>query len=484
MTSQTARPPRRQQRPTRAAQAKKYTRQTAHVEARRDGKPLVFGWGGHLSRNEKNRLQRRAVWGTSILVAVLVVAVIIISWVNINVITPSQPITSVNKHPIPQSTYRKLVAVKAQIEANKINGVHGLKEQADNLQSQVNAQQTIITNLTKQISDTNKQLQALPAGPNIQRTNLTVQLDSYKQRLADAQKTHDDLAAQYQNMTQNNIPNETQLYTQTQVGNESVQWLQEDELIREWLANQSSSIQGRINPSDSAVTAAVNTFSANFPKSITYSTFLSNDGISDNDVHAMMTLIVRRQNMQTYEASLIKSPAYAVLARSMALKTPAAAKNVLNQLKSGADFAKIAKAQSVDTNKDQGGYIGWIVRGQYAQNQEGNVSAVLDNWLFDPSRKLNELSNVLTENGTYHILQILNVDPAYTVDATTLKSLQANALALWVLEQKALPGANITATDQTMLLDANNMPSSLPSSAPAVATPGTGLPPGNIPGQP
>src|SRR5260370_38308257 len=117
MNSPTARPPRRpdNQRQTRSTKTRKYTKQTAHVEARRDGKPLIFGWGGHLSRNEKNQLQRRAVWGTSIAIAVLVVAVVIISWLNINVITPSQPITSVNGHPIPQSTYRKLVAVKAQI---------------------------------------------------------------------------------------------------------------------------------------------------------------------------------------------------------------------------------------------------------------------------------------------------------------------------------------------------------------------------------
>lgn len=70
MTSQTARRP-NSPRPTRSAKARKYTKQTAHVEARRDGKPLIFGWGGHLSRTEKTRLQRRIIWAMTALIGLL-----------------------------------------------------------------------------------------------------------------------------------------------------------------------------------------------------------------------------------------------------------------------------------------------------------------------------------------------------------------------------------------------------------------------------
>ena len=40
-------------------------------------------------------------------------------------------------------------------------------------------------------------------------------------------------------------------------------------------------------------------------------------------------------------------------------------------------------------------------------------SAVVENWMFDPARKLNEISPILTENGAYHIVQILAVDPSF-----------------------------------------------------------------------
>ena len=91
MTSQTARRS-DNQRP----KVKKYVRQTAHVEARRDGKPLIFGWGVHLSHTEKVRLQQRAVWFLTIFIAVLLVAVCVVYWVNINVISPGLAITTVN----------------------------------------------------------------------------------------------------------------------------------------------------------------------------------------------------------------------------------------------------------------------------------------------------------------------------------------------------------------------------------------------------
>lgn len=484
MSSQTARPPRRPdgQRTARSARAKRYVKQTAHVEARRDGKPLIFGWGGHLSRNEKNKLQRRAIWGVSIAVAVLIVAVIIISWVNINVITPGLAITSVNGQAIPQSTYRKLVALKAQVENNKIYGVHGLNAQADSLKSQVDAQQAIITNLNNDIAATTKKIQALPAGTSIERTNLTVQLDSDKQKLATAQQQHDTLAAQYQTM-QTTVTNALQLYTQSQVGNDSVQWLQDDAFIRSWLANQNSTIQGQVNPSDSAVNSAVKSFIADFPKTTTYNAFLSSDNVSDADVHAMMALTLRRQNMQTYLASQIKSPAYAVLARTMTLDTQAHAQSILKQLKSGGDFAKLAKANSVDSNtKDKGGALDWLIQGQFAQTEAANTSVVVDNWMFDRSRKLNEISPILMENGAPRIVQILNINPAYTVDPATLKSVQDDALTIWELQQRALPGVQVTPADQTMLTDSSNMPSSLPSSAPAQTPPASGLPGGTLPG--
>ncbi len=116
--------------------AKRYYKQTAHVEARRDGKPLVFGWGKHLSHTEKVRIQRRATWGLAALVILLLAAVITGTWINLNIVIPGQPITTVNGHAIPQSVYRQMVAVKTQLELNKLYGTSGLTAQLTNLEQQ------------------------------------------------------------------------------------------------------------------------------------------------------------------------------------------------------------------------------------------------------------------------------------------------------------------------------------------------------------
>jgi parvulin-like peptidyl-prolyl isomerase len=482
MKSQTARPLQRprNQRPTRSTKQKQYSKQTAHVEARRDGKPLIFGWGSHLSRSEKTRIQQRATWAVAIGMAVLMVAVVVGFWVNINIITPGLPITSVNGHDIPQSLYRKLVAYKTQVEINKLNGPHGLIAERKSLEDQISKDQTTSNMDTSTINNLNIQIKNLPSGSSTERTNLSSQVTALQKQITQEQIAINGLNSQLNDLTNNTIPNEQQLFTASQIGNDSATWLQDDELIREWLATQSPAIQSKINPSDNAIQRALNDFKANFPTTSTYSHFLSQDNVSDDDVQAMIALQLRRNNMQTYQASLIVSPTYQVLARTMTIDTMADAQQVLKQLKQGGDFATIAAAKSVDaTTAKSGGYLGWLARGQYAQTEQ---SAVVENWLFDPSRKLNEISPVLVENGAYHIVQILNIDPSRAVDSATLQTLQQNALSNWLLLQRSLPGVKITAPDQTRMFDPSNLPPDLPTGAPGQSP---GLPsgmPGGIPG--
>ena len=140
MNSQTARRP-SNQRPTRPNKSKRYVKQTARFEGQRDGKALVFGWGGHLSHNQKVQLQRRVTWAIAIAFVALIIVVFVGSWINFNVIVPGLPITSVNGHPIPQSLYRKMVAFQAELAQNQLYGPNGLTVQRDNLRKQIAAQQ-------------------------------------------------------------------------------------------------------------------------------------------------------------------------------------------------------------------------------------------------------------------------------------------------------------------------------------------------------
>ena len=478
MASQTEQPVKRpvKQKTTRSTKPKRYNKQTAHVEARRDGKPLIFGWGTHLSHAEKVKLQRRATWIVAGIFGLLIVGTILAFWININITTPGKAITSVNGHDIPQSQYRKMVAVKTQMAYNQIYGKGGIEEQVSDLTKQDAAQLKAINDLTKQVDTLNKEIKALPAGPSKPRTDLENQLQTAKKQLSDAQTKHQNLSAQISNLNQNTIPLAKQSFTQSQLGNDSVTWLQNDELIREWLASQSPEIQNKVNPTDAQINKALNELKASLPSTTSYSSFLNQMGISNDDVISMLTIKVRRDNMQNYLASEIVSPAYQVLSRTITVDTEAAANKILQELKNRGDFGKIASKESKDTSTaGNGGSQGWLARGQYALNQNAGV---VENWLFDPSRYIYEISPVLKENGSYHIVQIMGINPARPIDQSMLQTLQYNALSNWLLEQQALPSTKITPVDQNMLLDPMNLPptSILPSGAPSTAVPGSSLP--------
>ncbi|GCE18376.1 peptidylprolyl isomerase [Dictyobacter kobayashii] len=468
MKNQTARRP-DDKRPTRSAQTKGYTRQTAHVEARRDGQPLIFGWGGHLTKTEKTQLQRLGIWSFIGLIVVLVIAVFVGYWINLNVLIPNQPIASVNGQSIPQSDYHKLVALQGQLSENQVKGKNGLRAQADTAHANSISEQKVVDDATKSVNTLTTQIKALPANSS-QRSDLQKQLDAAKAKQADATKTKQGYDNQYNNLTQQSTLQE-QLLTQSQVGTTSAQWLQEDIVIRNWLNTQSATIQNKINPNSSAVTKALNDLKANLPTNKTYSKFLSDSNVSDGDMQAMMTLKLRRDNMQSYLASQITSPERQVNARAITVATAKDGNSILSQLKAGADFHKLASQKSLDNNsKSKGGELGWLAAGQYMLDYGSNITATVDDWLMDPARKDNDFSPVLQENGTFHVLQYEGSDPSRTVDAAKLQALQGNALKYWIETQK-VKGVKFSDPDQTKLFDPSNMPAWIPSSPPSQSTP-------------
>src|SRR5690348_4685658 len=98
MSNQTLRkPPARGARPTtkaarNAVPAARYRKQTARGgnEFRRDGTPLIFGWGSHLTRLEKHRLQTGAAYGFFGVVIVAVLGVFLFGILQQNVLIPNQ----------------------------------------------------------------------------------------------------------------------------------------------------------------------------------------------------------------------------------------------------------------------------------------------------------------------------------------------------------------------------------------------------------
>ncbi len=409
MSNSTAQSPKQRPSQTRTPQRTAARRQTARLEGRRDGKPLIFGWGKHLTRAEKARIQTIAGYAFGGLVLVSLIGVFIFAVIQQNVLIPNSAIVTINGTSISQTQYRKTLAYKAQDEWNT---------------------------LQKNLAVYNDQAQKISNGDK-------------SQPLMDAQNA---LVSQLQTQTQR--------YKQAGITQDTMDLLVNDQLIQQGsqqIIKDHPDAAKSLTVTQDDINKSFDDFKKAFPKGETYANFLSKNSMTDDDVKAALTLNLRQQRMQGYLASQFTSPAKQVHARQIETSDKASAQQALDKLRkdnltaTSAKWNDLAKTLSVDPNsKDAGGDLGWIV--------EGSNDAGLEVWLFDPSRKLGDLSGpVGSAGGTYSVMQILGIEQK-PVDATQLQGLKDNALSHWLSGQRVAPFNKISTPDADAMQASRNLP--------------------------
>jgi hypothetical protein len=388
-----------------ATRGGRYRRQTGRrPELRRDGKPLIFGWGGDLSRAQKALVKTRATWGFYGLIALLVLGVIGFGLLQQWVLIPNQAIAKVNGTSIKQDDYRKELAFQAQVLWNR-------------LQSEIAAQ-----------SSASAAAQAGDAAASIQNQALisNIQADESNFAAATVQQTASDR-------------------------------LVEDRLIQQGFATFESQ---RVPPAVFAVSAKdvdkqLAAFKKAFPKGESYATFLSKNSLSDDDVREAIRVDLRRARMSDFLTGRIVSPGLQLHLRRIELdKKDVAAKLHAQLVKdpSDKDWSTLAKQNSLDVNsKDIGGDMGWIFRGNTDQNIEA--------WAFGPDQEVGAISPVIQDiSGTYNIVQIVEINPSRAVDPSLLSAAQGNALDHYLTGQRHVPGSHVSNANTDMLVDTRNQP--------------------------
>ncbi|HEX8997265.1 MAG TPA: peptidylprolyl isomerase [Ktedonobacterales bacterium] len=405
-------------------------KQTARIEGLRDGKPLIFGWGRHLTRAQKTHYQHLATWSFIGVISLAVIGTLLFGVFNELVLVPNKTIVTVDSTNISQDAYRKELAYQAQVLWNR-------------LQSEI-AQNTA--------------LQARVAKGD-----------------ASAVTQGQIVASQLQSDEAN--------YAQAQITQSAVTTLEENQLILQGaqrFEQQDHVPAATFEPSQKDINSTLAAFKKAFPNGETYAQFLNANGMSDSDVINSITIQLRRDKMQTYLASRLVSPARQVHLRRIETDTKANAAKVRAELLAGklsdATWTSLAKKVSLDTNsKDLGGDMGWTPAG----TGDGGVEL----WAYDPSRKVGDLSPVITDtSGTFDVVQVLAIDPSRPVDATTLKAAQGNALSHWLNQQRVAPYTHMTSADSTMLNASRNLPkkpslsANLPAVTPTISSGIPGLP--------
>jgi parvulin-like peptidyl-prolyl isomerase len=122
-----------------------------------------------------------------------------------------------------------------------------------------------------------------------------------------------------------------------------------------------------------------------------------------------------------------------VHARHILLNTKAEADSVLAQLRAGADFATLAQRYSKDTiTSAGGGDLGWFPRG-------GLFDAALEKAAFDlqPGQISGVVQSDLGGQTVYHIVQVIERDPARALSDDALLAARRAAFQKWLDDLKA-----------------------------------------------
>ena len=113
-----------------------------------------------------------------------------------------------------------------------------------------------------------------------------------------------------------------------------------------------------------------------------------------------------------------------VHARNILVDSQATAQALLAQIQAGADFGQIAQQSSKDTlTRANGGDLGWFARGALPAKEVEDVAFSL---------QPGQVSGVVLSAFGYHIVQVLERDPARKLEGDQFVTVQRQAMENWL----------------------------------------------------
>jgi foldase protein PrsA len=137
---------------------------------------------------------------------------------------------------------------------------------------------------------------------------------------------------------------------------------------------------------------------------------------------------ILRRKLEDQIRETVPASGEQVHARHILVDDEALARQILERLRSGEDFAALAAEFSTDTsNKDEGGDLGWFGRGMMVSEFENAAFALEPGQLSEP---------VQTQFG-WHIIRVDEKDANRPLEGQALQTAQSNAFQKWLDDQKA-----------------------------------------------
>jgi peptidyl-prolyl cis-trans isomerase D len=177
---------------------------------------------------------------------------------------------------------------------------------------------------------------------------------------------------------------------------------------------------------------------------------------NEADLRSIIKKSLLRQKVFDALTKDLKPAEDQVWARHILVKDEATAKSIVDQLKKGADFCKLAASDSQDTgSKDKCGDVGWFGKGKMVAPFEEAAFAM----------KVGDISEPIKSDFGYHVIQVLGHE-ARPLDATGFNDLKTTTFnnAIKATEDK-LVVTRYASTVETVVPTGPVLPTPLPQQA-------------------
>jgi parvulin-like peptidyl-prolyl isomerase len=195
-----------------------------------------------------------------------------------------------------------------------------------------------------------------------------------------------------------------------------------DSMIDDLLIAQEAAKQG-VTVTDAEVEASLQEIINQIGSKAAFEQLLQKSGQTLDDARTVQKTQLLNNKMRDKVVGALQTVEQ-VHARHILVDSAAAAQALLTQIQGGADFAQIAQQSSRDTvTKANGGDLGWFARGTLVSKEVEDAAFAL---------QPGQLSAVVQSAFGYHIIQMLERDPARKLEGDQLLKVQQQAMENWL----------------------------------------------------
>jgi parvulin-like peptidyl-prolyl isomerase len=195
-----------------------------------------------------------------------------------------------------------------------------------------------------------------------------------------------------------------------------------DSMIDDLLIAQEAAKQG-VTVTDAEVEASLQEIINQIGSKAAFEQLLQKSGQTLDDARTVQKTQLLNNKMRDKVVGALQTVEQ-VHARHILVDSAATAQALLTQIQGGADFAQIAQQSSRDTvTKANGGDLGWFARGTLVSKEVEDAAFAL---------QPGQLSAVVQSAFGYHIIQMLERDPARKLEGDQLLKVQQQAMENWL----------------------------------------------------